>query len=222
MNFSPRLLGSLTGVALVCMCVILLGAANERSDRARLERPAFPPTLPGGREMVTDTSPAFLKRPRPCSRRSPSRRRADDRFPFLSRAGLSGKPVVGVGRQRRGEWQVLLRHRRSSGAGGNAFVYEYDPATKKLRRLVDVEEAARLPEGHYTPGKIHSRIDLGERRLALLLHASRLDARDHRRSSTTRATGSSAAIRHGKAEIVAARAGAEALHPAAACSIPSG
>jgi hypothetical protein len=44
---------------------------------------------------------------------------------------------------------------------GNAFVYEYDPETKRLRQLVDVKKLLNLPDGHYTPGKIHGRIDLG-------------------------------------------------------------
>src|SRR5262249_1628303 len=45
---------------------------------------------------------------------------------------------------------------------GNAFVYEYDPASKQLKRLLDVRKLLNLPEGHYTPGKIHSRIDRGD------------------------------------------------------------
>ena len=44
---------------------------------------------------------------------------------------------------------------------GNAFVYEYDGATKKLRKIVDVREVLKRPDGWYTPGKIHSQIDLG-------------------------------------------------------------
>jgi hypothetical protein len=46
-------------------------------------------------------------------------------------------------------------------APGNAFVYEFDPATKRFRQLADVKKLLQLPDGHYTPGKIHSRIDLG-------------------------------------------------------------
>ncbi len=44
---------------------------------------------------------------------------------------------------------------------GNAFLYEYDPEKKALRRLLNVREVLDLPKGHYTPGKIHGRIDLG-------------------------------------------------------------
>ena len=45
--------------------------------------------------------------------------------------------------------------------GGNAFVFAYDAETKKLRTIVNLRKLLNLPDGHYTPGKIHSRIDLG-------------------------------------------------------------
>ncbi len=48
-----------------------------------------------------------------------------------------------------------------SSPGGNAFVYEYDANKKALRTVVDLRKTLKLPAGHYTPGKIHSRLDLG-------------------------------------------------------------
>jgi hypothetical protein len=45
---------------------------------------------------------------------------------------------------------------------GNAFVYEYDPQKKTFRQLVEVKKLLNLPDGHYTPGKIHGRLDMGE------------------------------------------------------------
>ncbi|MFP6702750.1 MAG: hypothetical protein VB861_13450, partial [Planctomycetaceae bacterium] len=47
------------------------------------------------------------------------------------------------------------------GPSGNAFVYEYDRTRKTIRRIVDLKQLLKLPAGHYTPGKIHSRIDMG-------------------------------------------------------------
>jgi streptogramin lyase len=41
-------------------------------------------------------------------------------------------------------------------------VYEYDPATHEFRKLLDLKELLNLPEGHYAPGKIHSRLDMGK------------------------------------------------------------
>src|SRR5207249_10262073 len=48
-----------------------------------------------------------------------------------------------------------------AGPSGNAFVFEYDPGTKAFRQLVDLKKLLNLPDGHYVPGKIHSRLDLG-------------------------------------------------------------
>lgn len=44
---------------------------------------------------------------------------------------------------------------------GNAFVYEYDASKRTLKQIVDVRQTLKRPKGHYTPGKIHSRMDLG-------------------------------------------------------------
>ena len=49
-----------------------------------------------------------------------------------------------------------------SSPGGNAFVYEYDSTTQKLRKLLDLRSILKQPAGQYTPGKIHSRLDLGQ------------------------------------------------------------
>jgi hypothetical protein len=45
---------------------------------------------------------------------------------------------------------------------GTAFVYEYDPAKKTFRQLVDVQKLLNLPEGHYAPGKIHTQLVMGK------------------------------------------------------------
>lgn len=44
---------------------------------------------------------------------------------------------------------------------GNAFVYEYDPDKRSFRLLCDVRKTINLPDGHYTPGKVHSHLGLG-------------------------------------------------------------
>jgi hypothetical protein len=45
---------------------------------------------------------------------------------------------------------------------GNAFVFEYDSKSRQLRTLASTAKVIDLPDGHYMPGKIHSRIDLGK------------------------------------------------------------
>src|SRR4029450_12988402 len=44
---------------------------------------------------------------------------------------------------------------------GNAFVFEYDAAGKSFRKLLDLKALLNRPAGHYSPAKIHSRVDLG-------------------------------------------------------------
>jgi hypothetical protein len=40
-------------------------------------------------------------------------------------------------------------------------VYEYDPATKKIRTILDIQKVLNLPDGHYVPGKIHTKLGMG-------------------------------------------------------------
>jgi len=43
---------------------------------------------------------------------------------------------------------------------GTGRVFEYDPATKTIRQLVDLKTFYNRPEGTYSPAKIHSRLDV--------------------------------------------------------------
>ncbi|MFC1606587.1 hypothetical protein ACFL47_01340 [Candidatus Latescibacterota bacterium] len=43
----------------------------------------------------------------------------------------------------------------------NCFLFSYDTVEKKLETVLDTKELLSMPEGHYTPAKIHSRIDVG-------------------------------------------------------------
>ncbi len=45
---------------------------------------------------------------------------------------------------------------------GNAFVQEYDLASGTLRTVAATAALLPLPEDHYLPGKIHSRVDMGK------------------------------------------------------------
>jgi hypothetical protein len=82
-------------------------------------------------------------------------------FLYYPRQDYPGKPwsVWGDGLAAGGKYYSAIGDHLAP--RGNAFLFEYDPATKRLRTLVDVQKLLSLPEGHYTPGKIHSRIDLG-------------------------------------------------------------
>lgn len=127
-----------------------------------LAQGAFPPRLPAEAEIVTDSSEEFLK-PGPSLRAEVSIAKTPPSVDFLYYPGQEypGKPwsTWGDSLCARGRYYSSIGDHLAP--GGNAFVYEYDPATRKLRRIVDLRQVLGLAEGHYTPGKIHGRLDLG-------------------------------------------------------------
>ncbi len=125
-------------------------------------QPAFPPTLPGGLSVVRDTSPRFLS--------APDAIRSDVDvattpptvdFLYLPQQTCPGNPwsVWGDGLAVGDLYFTSIGDHR--GPEGNAFVFEYDAAKRSIRTLVDLRATLKLPAGHYTPGKIHGRLDLG-------------------------------------------------------------
>jgi len=129
----------------------------------------YPPQLPGGAEKVTETSDEFLKAPSGLQEAVAVATAAPTvDLLFYPGQDYPGNPwsAWGDGLVVNGKYYGSIGDHLSHGdkentTGGNAFVYEYDPATGKMRQLVDVKKLLGLPEGHYTPGKIHGRLDLG-------------------------------------------------------------
>lgn len=126
------------------------------------EELTFPPELPGGKTVVTDTSPMFVRSKaelKPGVTVAKAAPTVD--FLYYPQQTYAGRPwsVWGDGLAAKGKYYSAIGDHLAP--QGNAFVYEYDPETKKLRTLVDLQKLLDLPEGHYMPGKIHSRIDLG-------------------------------------------------------------
>ena len=123
----------------------------------------WPPRLPGGKNIDSGSSPKLLQ---PGSNLRPGVKIAKTapRIDFLYYPGQNypGNPwsVWGeslcVGDK---YYSAIGDHK---GPEGNAFLYEYDSKTKKMRMLADMRKVLKLPTGYYTPGKIHSRIDLGK------------------------------------------------------------
>jgi hypothetical protein len=122
----------------------------------------FPPALPGGQAVVTDTSGEFLKPPATL-KEGVAVAQAPPTIDFLHFPGQDypGKPWSnwGDGIAVNGKYYTAIGDHLAP--AGNAFVFEYDPAAKALRQLADVRKVLNLPDGHYTPGKIHTRLDLG-------------------------------------------------------------
>lgn len=83
-------------------------------------------------------------------------------FLYYPEQTYSGRPwsVWGDGTAAGGKYYSAIGDHKAP--DGNAFVFEYDAAEKSLRTLVSLKDVIEVPEGQYRPGKIHSRIDLGE------------------------------------------------------------
>lgn len=148
--------------------------AAPRAERKKFvaeDQVTYPPTLPGGKAMVSDASPDFLKPP-PSLKEGVTVAKTPPTIDFTYYPGQDypGKPWSnwGDGLAVNGKYYSAIGDHLAVGAKGDgahgtgrALLYEYDPATKTIRTLADTTKVLGLPAGHYTPGKIHSRIDLG-------------------------------------------------------------
>ena len=123
---------------------------------------SYPPKLPGGKQVMTLTSDAFLKRPESLKDVAIAKAPPTVDVVYYPGQDYPGKPWSNWGDGVAAGEKYYSAIGDHLAPGGNAFVYEYDASTKKLRLLSDVRSVLNLPEGHYTPGKVHSRIDLGE------------------------------------------------------------
>ena len=136
--------------------IFLLAATALAQDSWR------PPSLPAGQVFVTDRSADFLK---PTSTLASGVTIATTPptidFLYYPEQTYPGNPwsVWGDGVAVSGKYYSAIGDHRAP--AGNAFVFEYDVASKTFRKLVDVKSFLNLPEGHYSPSKIHTRIDIG-------------------------------------------------------------
>ena len=132
--------------------------AQKRADSL-----VFPPTLRGGKSVVTDRSTDFLKPP-PTLRDDVQIAKTPPTIDFALFPGqvYPGKPWSAWGESTVANGKYYASIGDHLAPAGNAFVYEYDPTTKQFRKLLDLKELLKLPEGHYAPGKIHTRLDIGD------------------------------------------------------------
>ena len=144
------------GLAVVAATMLHMSPVQAKAakpkDKGRGNDLVFPPTLPGGEEVVTDRSDEFLKPP---STLLPgvtvARTPPIIEFRFCPGQDYPGKPWSVWGDSLAVGTKCFFSFGDHLAPGGNAFVYEYDAETNKLRRLVDVRELLHLPDGHYTP-----------------------------------------------------------------------
>ena len=158
-HLKSQLICFLVSLPMLCISV----SAQERLERSRTAEVDYPPNLPGGQRVVTDRSPDFLK---PADSLLPGVKiaKTPPTIDFLYYPGQTypGKPWSNWGDSLAINGKYYASIGDHLAPRGNAFVYEYDPATKKFRQLADVQKVLNLPEGHYTPGKIHGRLDMGK------------------------------------------------------------
>lgn len=156
-----------------CVAVVLLvaGAAEAQKPKRLTDADLpWPPTLPGGKEIVADSSPKFLEPPAEFKKGIAVAKTVPTiEFAFFPGQKYPGKPWSnwGDGSVANGKYYSAIGDHYAIGRGeakhgtGTAGVFEYDPEKKSLRQLVDVTKLLDMPKGHYTPGKIHSRVDMG-------------------------------------------------------------
>jgi hypothetical protein len=146
-------------------------AAKAKAAKAKAAKPkappppevTYPPKLPDGKTVVTDTSDAFLK-PADTLRDGVSIAKTPPTIDFLYYPGqtYAGRPWSNWGDSIAANGKYYASIGDHLAPAGNAYVYEYDPAQKSFRKLAEIAQLIKLPEGDYVPGKIHSRLDLGD------------------------------------------------------------
>ena len=152
--------------ALVVMLLVSTTSAAEKKPQGKSKDKqstlSFPPKLPGGKRVVTDDSPKLL---RPTA---PLRDGVEiaDTPPTIDFLYFPGQDWPGNLWSNWGD-SLAVEGKYYASIGdhlapqGNPYIYEYDPAKKELKQLLDVTKLLDLPKGHYAPGKIHGRLDLG-------------------------------------------------------------
>lgn len=160
--FACLLLSALVGLMGWSRRDVAAQAGKEKKKKATAVVLPYPPKLPGDKEMVTDKSEAFLK---------PTTKLVDGvviakEAPTIDFAYLPGQTYAGKiwsnwGDSLFAKGKYYTAFGDHDAPGGNAFVYEYDPAKKSFRLLSDVKKVLNLKEGMYVPGKIHTTLTMG-------------------------------------------------------------
>jgi hypothetical protein len=122
----------------------------------------FPPKLAGGAAVVTVTSNEFLKAPDTIGK-DIAIAKTPPTVDFLYYPGQTYQGKIwsnwGDGLAIDGKYYSSIGDHEAP--KGRAFVYEYDPAKKAMRVLVDIAQLLGELLG-YVPGKVHGRLDLGK------------------------------------------------------------
>jgi len=123
------------------------------------------PELPGGKAIVTDTSDTLIKVPEGVKLHegvTVAKVAPTIDFAYFPGQTYAGNPWSTWGESlfANGKYYASVGDHRAP--AGTAFIYEYDPAKKEFRQIIDVQKLLALPEGHYAPGKIHTTLTMGK------------------------------------------------------------
>lgn len=142
------------------LCLIIATPLSS-DEPAGQQQPSYPPTLPGGEQVATVTSPILLQPPSSLENVTVAKTAPTVDFLYYPGQTYKGNPWSnwGDGFAINGKYYSSIGDHK--GPDGNAFVYEYVSATKTLRQIVNLREVLNMPDGYYTPGKIHGRVDMG-------------------------------------------------------------
>jgi hypothetical protein len=145
-----------------------LAAQKQKKKKEKQKKAAAPwkaPELPGGKTTVTDSSNSFVKIPEGVAVKdgvTVAKAAPTIDFAYFPGQTYAGRPWSAWGESTfaRGKYYASIGDHLAP--AGTAFVYEYDPATRTFRQLVDVQRLLNLPEGHYAPAKIHTQLVMGK------------------------------------------------------------
>jgi len=155
-------------VAVLAVLGFVVGTGEAQKAKEKKPKPPPPPwvapALPNGKTVVTDSSDAFLKPLPNTLREGVTISKTAPKVDFFYLPGQTYKASIwsnwGDSLAINGKYYCAIGDH--SAPEGNAYVYEYDPKTMVVRMIVNLRDLLQLMLGWYTPGKIHSRIDLGK------------------------------------------------------------
>lgn len=128
---------------------------------AKVEFP-YPPSLPDGAKSVTVKSNDLLQKPETLAEGVTVAKEAPVvEFMYYPGQDYPGDPWSNWGDSSVANGKYYSAIGDHAAPRGNAFIFEYDPATKVLRKVLDIQATLKMPEGHYIPGKIHSHVEMG-------------------------------------------------------------
>jgi hypothetical protein len=162
----PRKLSAvLLAVAACAALASLPPAATRAAQKKKAPEEWKAPALPDGKEAVTDTSEDFLKKPAGLALKdgaTVAKAAPAVDFAYFPGQTYAGKPWSCWGESTFANGKYYASFGDHLAPAGSAYVYEYDPAKKTFRQLVDLKKLLNRPDGHYSPAKIHTALTVGK------------------------------------------------------------